>query len=747
MSKYPYTIPRREEILNVLRTSTTALDSTDIAEALFVKHQELKGFLRRIAAMERDGQIRLDEQGNWQLTCPSKFVSGRVQVHQDGYGFLICENNHEDLFLSRNEIQKVMHNDRVLARIIGYDRRFRPEIRIVEVTERANKNVIGRLLNKDGMLIVVPEDKRIGHEILITKNVKKRNIGQVVVVELTEFPGRFYQPRGHVIEVLGNINDPGIEIEIAVRKYGIPYRFSKHALDNAATIANNVSPDDLHFRVDLRDLPFVTIDGEDARDFDDAVYCEPIKIGHSMGFRLIVAIADVSYYVRPGSGLDSDAAERSTSVYFPRRVIPMLPEKLSNGLCSLNLHADRCVLICDIVVTENGEINSYQFYPGVIHSSARLTYTEAAAALENMKCHETVLYSKLFPHLQNLYNVYKSLLIARKNRGAIDFSTVETHIVFNDLGKITKIVPIQRNDAHRLIEECMLAANVCAADFLKRNNHAGLYRIHASPALDRLNSLRTFLNGIGLYLGGGQKPHARDYANLMTQIRDRPDAQMLQTMLLRSMQQATYSSKNIGHFGLAYESYIHFTSPIRRYPDLLTHRAIYAILEDGKYVPKVPDGVVLNNYPRHYKSRRSKKLESYDDNNTHYKTQQNDGIWEELSLHCSENERRADEAERDVELWLKCYFMLDKLGMEYDGIVSGVTSFGIFVQVNTLFIEGLIHVTDLDSDYFQYDEVKNELRGERTDICYRISDCIRIQVHRIDLDARKIYFHLLPSFQ
>jgi len=738
LSKYPYPIPSREEILGVLRTSETPLAANDIAEALSIKRQEREGFFKRLAAMERDGQIRLDQRGHYQLTHPSNFVAGRVQGHRDGYGFLIRDDGQDDLFLPTGEMQKVMHNDRVLARIVGYDRRGRPEGHIVEVTDRANKRVIGRLLNENGALIVAPEDKRIGHDILITQNTKKAKVGQVVVVELTDFPSRHSQPLGRVVEVLGDIDDPGMEIEIAVRKYGVPHEFSQGALDDAAKLPDEVRPVDIRHRVDLRDVPLVTIDGEDARDFDDAVYCEPVKVGRGDGFRLIVAIADVSHYVLPGGGLDVDAIERSTSVYFPRRVIPMLPEKLSNGLCSLNPQVDRCVLVCDMVITARGEIKAYQFYPGVMHSAARLTYTEVAAVLTNTKGPEAARRAALLPELQNLYGVYKSLFAARQKRGAIDFDTTETYIVCNAQGKIEQIVPRHRNDAHKLIEECMLAANVCAADFMKRNKHAGLYRVHAGPTAERLENLRTFLRGMGLTLTGGDTPHASDYAALMAHIRDRPDAQMLQTMLLRSMQQAVYSPDNIGHFGLAYEAYAHFTSPIRRYPDLLTHRAIYAILQGRKYQPEAPHGVELNTAL----SPRARAMQADDEKRTG-RRRENTAIWEELGLHCSANERRADEASRDVEAWLKCYFMRDKLGEEYGGMVSGVTSFGIFVQLDALFIEGLVHVTELGSDYFQYDEIKNELRGERTGIRYRLSDRVRVQVSRVDLDARKIDFRLV----
>ncbi|WP_122793873.1 ribonuclease R [Burkholderia pseudomallei] len=738
MSKYPYPIPSREEILGVLRTSDAPLAANDIAEALSIKRQEREGFFRRVAAMERDGQIRLDKRGHYQLTHPSNFVAGRVQGHRDGYGFVIRDDGQDDLFLPNAEMQKVMHNDRVLARIVGYDRRGRPEGHVVEVTERANKRVIGRLLNENGALIVAPEDKRISHDILVTQNAKKAKVGQVVVVELTDFPSRHSQPLGRVCEVLGDIDDPGMEIEIAVRKYGVPHEFGTQALGEAAALPDKVRPADLRYRVDLRDVPLVTIDGEDARDFDDAVYCEPAAVGRGEGFRLIVAIADVSHYVQPGSPLDADAVERSTSVYFPRRVIPMLPEKLSNGLCSLNPQVDRCVLACDMIINARGDIKAYQFYPAVIHSAARLTYTEVAAVLSNTKGPEAARRAELMPHLQHLYGVYKALFVARQKRGAIDFDTTETYIVCNAQGKIEQILPRQRNDAHRLIEECMLAANVCAADFLKRNKHPGLYRVHAGPTPEKLENLRAFLRDMGLTLGGGDTPHASDYAALMAHIRDRPDAQMLQPMLLRSMQQAVYSPDNIGHFGLAYDAYAHFTSPIRRYPDLLTHRAIYAILSGKKYTPKSPEGVELNTAL----SPRARAMQREDDE-ARGRARSNAAIWEELGLHCSSNERRADEASRDVEAWLKCYFMRDKLGEEYGGMVNGVTSFGIFVQLDALFIEGLVHVTELGADYFQYDEVKNELRGERTGIRYRLSDRVRVQVSRVDLDARKIDFRLV----
>jgi ribonuclease R len=739
LNQYTYSIPSREEILGILRTANEPQDIATIATALDVKPDELDGLTRRLNAMERDGQIKPDRTGRYQLAHQTSFIEGRVSGHREGYGFLVPDDGSADIFLPEKEMQKVLNGDRVQIRIIGTDKRGRPEGTIVEVVERANTHVIGRLLNENGVWIVAPEDKRIGQDILLAGSPVKAKTGQVVSVELTEQPSRYTQPVGRIVEVLGDIDDPGMEIEIAVRKYGVPHEFSEAAKKLAAKLPGEVRDVDLEDRVDLRDVPLVTIDGEDARDFDDAVYCEPVKIGRVNGYRLIVAIADVSHYVKPNDALDVDALERSTSVYFPRRVIPMLPEKLSNGLCSLNPAVDRLTLVCDAVITAKGEIKAYQFYPAVIHSAARLTYTEVAAILANTKGTEAAKRPGLVPHLLHLYEVFQALLQARHARGAIDFETTETYIVCNAAGKIEKILPRTRNDAHRLIEECMLAANVCAADLMERHDHPGVYRVHAAPTKEKLTQVRTFLRQVGLHLGGGDSPSASDYAELMPKIKSRPDATLLQTMLLRSMQQAVYSPDNIGHFGLSYEAYAHFTSPIRRYPDLLTHRAIKAILQGKRYDPKGIDTSGLNTML----SPAARKKHAQDKAEGKKKREGEIAIWEALGVHCSANERRADEASRDVEAWLKCYFIRDKLGEEFTGTISGVTTFGIFVQLDALFIEGLVHVTDLGADYFQYDEARHELRGERTGIRYQLTDKVTVQVSRVDLDARKIDLRLV----
>jgi len=741
LNRYPYPIPSREDILGLLRADKSKYDAHAMSLALGVKPREMEGLTRRLAAMERDGQIRKDASGQYQLINQHDFIPGRVSSHIDGYGFLIPDQGGEDIFLPEGEMRKVLHGDRVQVRIVGADRRGRPEGTIVEVISRANTHVIGRLLNENGVWVIAPEDRRINQDILLSGSPGKAKHGQVVSVRLIEQPSRYTQPIGKMEEVLGNIDDPGIEIEIAVRKFGVPHIFPPATLDLAAKLPSEVLAADLADRVDLRDVPLVTIDGEDARDFDDAVYCEQVKIGRGSGFRLIVAIADVSHYVQPNDALDQEALKRSTSVYFPRRVIPMLPEKLSNGLCSLNPAVDRLTLVCDAVITATGEVTAYQFYPAVIHSAARLTYTEVAAILGNTKGLEATRRKDLVPHLLDLYELFRVLHQAREKRGAIDFEMTETYIVSNDQGKIEKILPRVRNDAHRLIEECMLAANVCAADLLQRHSQPGTFRIHAGPTVERLTQLKAFLQQAGLTLGGGDNPAPSDYAELMGKVQQRPDSVLIQTMMLRSMQQAVYSPDNIGHFGLAYEAYTHFTSPIRRYPDLLTHRAIKAILQGKRYEPKGIETSTLNTMV----SPQVKKQQLKDKAEGKAKPESEMTIWDALGIHCSANERRADEASRDVEAWLKCYFIRDKLGEHFTGTVSAVTTFGIFVQLDEMFIEGMVHISELGGDYFQYDEARHELRGERTGKRFRLTDRVTVQVSRVDLDARRIDLRLVEE--
>ncbi|WP_284465431.1 ribonuclease R [Diaphorobacter nitroreducens] len=672
-------------------------------------------------------------------------IEGTVQGHRDGHGFVLRDDGQPDIYLPANEMRAVLHKDRVRVRIARQDRRGRPEGRVVEILERPPQPIIGRLLQESGVWLVAPEDKRYGQDVLIPKGATgAAATGQVVVVELTEPPALFGQPVGRVVEVLGEVDDPGMEVEIAVRKYGVPHEFSEACLDQAKALPDKVRAQDKRRRVDLTDVPLVTIDGEDARDFDDAVYCEPAKIGRAKGWRLLVAIADVSHYVETGNAIDIDAYDRATSVYFPRRVIPMLPEKLSNGLCSLNPHVERLCMVCDMMVTAKGEIHAYQFYPAVMLSHARLTYTEVAAVLANTRGPEALKHQERVGNLLNLYEVYRALLAARQARGAVDFETTETQIVCDDNGRIEKIVPRVRTEAHRLIEEAMLAANVCSADFIGHAGRAGLYRVHEGPTPEKQEILRAYLKAMGVGMSIGDDPRPAEFQAIAEATKDRVDAQQIHTMLLRSMQQAIYTPVNSGHFGLAFEAYTHFTSPIRRYPDLLVHRVIKSILSGTKYVlPALPT-------PGEAQFKLAKRLASKGGESS-ARASKTGGIisvretqaWEAAGLHCSANERRADEASRDVEAWLKCQYMREHLGEEYSGVVSAVTSFGIFVTLDALYVEGLVHITELGGEYFKFDEARQELRGERTGIRYAIGARVRVQVSRVDLDGRKIDFRLV----
>jgi len=703
-SQYDKPLPSRELILQVLSEQGVPLSIEQVYALLDIASDEHDNFDKRINAMERDGQIMRNRKGALCLTEKIHVIAGTVQGHPDGFGFLIPDDKAkypEDLYLAPREMAQVMHGDRVMVRMVGLDRKGRPEGKIVEVLERGTKTLVGRIIHGQGVTIVAAEDKHINQDILIPYHLDMgAKPGQVVIVELTEQPSAHAHPMGKVLQILGNYADSGMEIEIALRKHKLPHEFSQVAIQQAESFPKLVQSADYKGRIDLRELPLITIDGETARDYDDAVYAEL----QGKGWRLVVAIADVSFYVKPDDALDKDAFERGNSVYFPRRVIPMLPEALSNGLCSLNPDVERLCMVCDMQIDGLGVVKQYKFYPSVMRSKARMTYTQVFEMLQNPQGELAEQYAWLMPHVQHLYSLFKLMLAQREKRGAIEFESIETMMIFNENGKIDRIIPAGRNEAHKIIEECMLAANVCAADFLKTNEHAALYRIHEGPTPEKLEALRIFMGEVGYGVGGGEKPHAKDYCKLMNLIKDRPDAQLLQTVLLRSMQQAVYSPDNVGHFGLAYEAYAHFTSPIRRYPDLLIHRAIKAVVNGEKYTAK---------------------------------------DWHHLGTHCSMTERRADDATRDVTNWLKCYFMQDKIGEVFEGTVAGVTSFGIFVALDGVYVEGLLHVTELGNDYFNYDKARHEMVGERTGARFRLGDRLTVKVARVDLETSKIDFTLV----
>ena len=692
-------------LLAALADAGVPLAPDELAERLGVPKRGRAALEAAIARAHDRGEILINRKGQLCIAAKLDVVAGRLEGHPDGFGFLVPDDGRPDIALPAREMRKALHGDRVTARITGTDRRGRPEGEIVEVLERGTREIVGRLHDERGVWFVVAENRRIAQDLIVpAKDRGAAKPGDVVVVEIVEYPTAEREPIARVIEVLGRATDPGMEIEIALRKHALPFKFSKAAAAQAKRLPDHVLDSERAGRVDLTAVPLVTIDGETAKDFDDAVWAE--KKGK--GFRLVVAIADVSHYVRDADAIDQDARERATSVYFPRRVIPMLPEALSNELCSLKPQVDRLCMVADMEITATGTIRRYRFYPAVMHSRARLTYDEVWSWLSDPASAQDERARAVLPHLSTLYELYHVLDASRDQRGAIDFETVELRLVFDAHGKIEKIVPAPRNDAHKLIEECMLAANVCAADVLAKAGHPALYRVHEGPTPEKLEQLKAFLGASALSLGGGEEPTAMDYARLLDKIRDRPDFALLQTVLLRSLQQARYRPDNVGHFGLAYEAYAHFTSPIRRYPDLLVHRAIRAVLAGKRYQPA-------------------------------------GATWEELGIHASLAERRADDATRDVEAWLKCWYMQDKVGETFEGTISGVASFGIFVTLDGLNVDGLVHVTELPRDYFRYDPMRHSLTGERSGLAFRLADRVRVRVARVDLEQARIDFTLADA--
>ncbi len=704
--KYEHPIPSREFILAFLAERGEPLAPEEIAAGLKLEgDRDREALRRRLGAMERDGQLLRNRRGRYLLVNQADLVSGRVIGHPDGYGFLVPDEGGEDLFIPAREMAALLHGDRAVMHVAGVDRRGRRIGALAEVLERNTHKVVGRFFRESGVGFVVPDNKRIAQQVVVPPEHQGGAVhGQIVVVELIEQPSRRTQAIGRVAEVLGDHMAPGMEIEMAIHAHDLPAGWPGPVLEEAARFGDSVPQEAAAGRTDLRALPLVTIDGADARDFDDAVYCER----RGQGWRLLVAIADVSWYVRPGTALDAEARSRGTSVYFPDRVIPMLPEALSNGLCSLNPEEDRLCMVAELSVDAEGAIRRSRFFEGLMRSHARLTYDAAAAILVTRDAALRRRHAALVPHLEALYELYGALRKARAARGAIDFDTTETRIEFGPDRRIERIVPLVRNDAHKLIEECMIAANVAAARFLLRHRIAALYRVHEGPNPDKLEDLRTFLAELGLRLGGRERPQARHFAQLLDKARGRPDEHLIQTVLLRSLSQAVYSPDNAGHFGLSLEAYTHFTSPIRRYPDLMVHRAIRHLLAGGEaraFEYTHADMVVLGDA-------------------------------------CSAAERRADEATRDAVTWLKCEFMMDKVGQSFDGTITGVTGFGVFVELDGIYVEGLVHITALGTDYFHYDPAHHRLTGERSGRVFRLADRVRVQVVRVDLDERRIDFEL-----
>ena len=723
-SRYATPIPSRLFIMEFLdQRGAPASHKALCAELKITEPEQREALLFRLKAMIRDGQLHETRKSTFGLLSKMDLIKGRVQGNKDGFGFLIPDDGSEDLYLSWREMRQLFDGDRAVVRETGVDRRGRREGQVIEVLERNTTQLVGRYYDESGSSIVVPENSRIGREILVKPGSIMPSQGQYVLLEIIEQPGRRTQPMGLVKQILGERQDAGMEVDVAVHTHGIPREWPPEVEEQIAGFKPEVAEKDKRHRVDLREVPFVTIDGEDARDFDDAVFCETKKSG---GWRLYVAIADVSHYVRPGSALDKEAHNRGTSVYFPGTVIPMLPEILSNGLCSLNPEVDRLAMVCEMTISGRGKISGYKFYEGLIRSHARLTYNQVWSMLDRPLSDDgkenRQQRKALVPHIEELYNLFKVFKQVRANRGTIDFETVETQIVFGRNRKIDKIVPAVRNDAHKVIEECMLAANVCAARFLEKHGVPGLYRVHEGPTLEKRLNLNMFLGSLGLSVPQGKIKPA-DLQALLEEVRDRPDFQVIQTMVLRSMSQAVYTSDNQGHFGLAFNAYAHFTSPIRRYPDLLVHRAIRHIVRSpvsSRHVTRVGA-----------RDMNRKTIYPYDDARV-----------EAMGEHCSTTERRADEATRDAMDWLKCEYMQQHIGQTYTGVVSAVTGFGLFVALEDIFVEGLVHVTSLPGDYYHYDNVHQCLRGERTGRRFGLGDELEIIVSNVNMEDKKVDFEL-----
>lgn len=736
-ARYENPIPSREFILSHLENSIGPLTHLELCrEFKLTSDAAIEALRRRLKAMERDGQTVCNRRGAYGTLDKMNLVKGRVSGHPEGFGFVLSKDPGGDIFLSARQMRRILDGDEVLVRISGYDRRGRPEGSIVEVVEHRTEQLVGRYFLESGIHFVRPDNPRISQDVLIVpEEVGSAKPGQIVLVAITRQPSRNAQPAGRVVQVLGDDLAPGMEIELALHNFALPHTWSKALEKQLAGIADDIPEADKKHRIDLRHLPLVTIDGEDARDFDDAVYCEPM--GRN-GWRLYVAIADVAHYVKPGTALDLEAYQRGNSVYFPGQVIPMLPEKLSNGLCSLKPQVDRLCMVCEMRIDASGVVKQFQFYEGVMHSRARLTYTQVAVMLaERGESAGLVAGSKGSPvreqfknivaHIDDLHDLYRALGENRAARGAIDFDTVETRILFDAERKIEQIVPTERTDAHRLIEECMLSANVCTATLLAKTKLPVLYRVHEGPRQEKLEDLRAFLGELGLGLPGGEKPTAQDYQAVLNQAAGRPDADIIQSVMLRSMSQAVYQAENLGHFGLNYQGYSHFTSPIRRYPDLLVHRAIRALLHSKLRVAHLNRvaGAPLQAVEKNYPYQIVQIAEGGD--------------------HCSMTERRADEATRSVVNWLKCEYLLEHVGNEFRGVVSSVTSFGLFVELEPVYIDGLVHITGLPKDYYHHEAAHHRLVGERTGRTFRLGDVVQVRVARVDMDERKIDLELIDG--
>jgi ribonuclease R len=708
--KYDRPVASRDYLLQLINDEKVPVSHEHIAEKLQYEDEDsIEAVRRRLRAMARDGQIFRNRRGGYLSFNHMDLEKGVVQTHPDGFGFLKPESGGKDIFLAERQMRKLMNGDKAAVKVSGYDkRRDRSEGELISVLERAHQSVVGRYHREGGIDFLIPDDKRLTRDILLNRDIgHTAKPGDIAVVRITDYPTQHNQPIGIIESVLGQDNAPGMEVTIALNTHSIPHHWNEEVKAEIKDFTHQVEESDKQGRKDFRNLPFVTIDGSDARDFDDAVYCEPVD----KGFRLYVAIADVAHYVKTGTALNQEAIDRGTSVYFPGEVVPMLPEVLSNGLCSLNPDVDRLCMVCCMDISENGVIERHDFFEAIIHSHARLIYDDVAAVIFDNKEEGAPALQRVRGDLENLKTVYLALAKARKKRHAIEFDTNEVIFIYNEQRKIETIEPIVRNQAHLLIEECMIAANISAARLLKKNKIPTLYRNHEGPNADKLPNLAEFLLGFGISFTA-EKPTPTDYAKIIEQIKPLPEFSMIQTVVLRSMLQANYSPDiKVGHFGLALKDYAHFTSPIRRYPDLLVHRGIKQWIRHGSNNGFEYDLAAIT----------------------------------ALGESCSRNERRADDATRDASDWLKCEFLQKRIGQQFSGTVSGVTSFGLFVQLEELMIDGLVHITSLKRDYYHYDPVRHRLVGESSNRSYQLGDRLDIHIVGVNMEEKKIDFDLVAN--
>jgi len=709
---YENPVPSREFIMQYLDELGYPTDKKHLLKAFALKNpKEIEAIQRRLTAMQRDGQLIKDRSGKYALVKDLELVCGQVSIYRDGHGLLIPDEGKDPIYLAYRQTRLLFHGDRALVQLTGNNHRSgRPEGIVVKVVERTIKQLIGRFHSQSGTTWVTPDGKQSHQDIMIPpEKTNGATPEQFVQIAIIDYPNKRLPATGEVVEVIGDMNHPHLAIQLSVYSHQLPHTWNEAVLDAIKHFPHSVGNEDKHSRIDLRDKPFVTIDGADAKDFDDAVYCKPLPKG---GWTLWVAIADVSHYVKPETALDKDAFERGNSVYFPNQSIPMLPDILCHQLCSLKPKVDRLSLVCEMHISAKGKLTHHTFYRGVIHSKARLTYKKVADILNLAEKGQSTSinkrYTTILPHLLDLQKLHKQLSKARASRGALAFKTTETKILFNSAGKIKSIQPHSYNEAHSIIEECMLLANVSAAQFLNQHNMPTLYRIHEGVSEAKFTDLCCFLNEIGLKLHYKGQPKPLDYVNVMEQAKGRPDETLIQMVLLRLMKQALYTPDIKPHFGLAFDAYCHFTSPIRRYPDLIAHRGIGHILDGGT--------------PEDFLYTKS--------------------MLEQFGRHCSTTERRADEAVRDTESWLKCEYIKDKLGKQFDGIITHVTNFGIFVMLDKIYVEGLVHISELCGDYYHYDNVHHRLVGKHTGKIYRLGDKLKVLVARVNIDDRQIDFAL-----